>query len=34
MGFRAFLNSMPLWLAFLATAALILLCWGIGFLVM
>jgi hypothetical protein len=31
MGFRAFLNSMPLWLAFLATAALILLCWGIGF---
>ena len=30
MGFRAFLNSMPLWLAFLATAAMILLCWGIG----
>jgi hypothetical protein len=31
MGFRAFLNSMPLWLAFLGTAALILVCWGIGF---
>lgn len=31
MGFRAFLNSMPLWLAFLGTAALIVVCWGIGF---
>jgi hypothetical protein len=31
MGFRAFLNSMPLWLAFLGTAALILACWTIGF---
>ena len=25
MGFRAFLNSMPLWVAFLGTAALIFL---------
>ncbi len=31
MSFRAFLNSMPLWLAFLGTAALIIVCWGIGF---
>jgi hypothetical protein len=31
MGFRAFLNSMPLWLAFLATVAFIVLCWGLGF---
>lgn len=31
MGFRAFLNSLPLGMAFLGTAAMILLCWGIGF---
>lgn len=31
MGFRAFLNSVPLGLAFLGTAGLIILCWGIGF---
>lgn len=31
MGFRAFLNSMPLWLAFLGTTALIIVCWNIGF---
>jgi hypothetical protein len=31
MGFRVFLNGMPLWLTFLATATFIVLCWGLGF---
>lgn len=30
MGFRAFLDGMPLWATFVATAALFLLCWWIG----
>ena len=31
MGFRALLDALPLWVTFLATAALFLGCWSIGF---